>query len=242
MSTSNILFVFEGEKTENQIIDNLKNFYINENVIITCAYCSTIYQVYKEILNDDDLDTFNLLKNRNQNQELLKDFTREDFAEIYMFFDYDGHDIIADDDKLKELLEFFNEETDKGKLYISYPMIESLKHITDYETFKDLKVKCKEKINYKNLVSETCLNQLKDFTNYKIETWKSVINTHLNKLNYVVYDNYIFPSVIISQIEIFNKQLEKYIEVDSTVGVLNSFPVFLYDYYGNEKIKTLIGN
>ncbi|MGV3611560.1 MAG: hypothetical protein ACO1N0_11460 [Fluviicola sp.] len=238
---NNILFVFEGQKTENQIIDNLEKFFMNENLIITCAYCSTIYQVYKEILDDEDLDTFNLLKNRNQNQEILKDYDRNDFAEIYMFFDYDGHDTIADDTKLMELLTFFDEETDKGKLYISYPMVESLKHILDYDSFKDLKVKCKEKINYKNLVSQNCINILQDFTSYTYETWLKLIEAHLSKLNYIVSNTYNIPSEIITQLSLFSKQLEKYIEVDQTVGVLNSFPVFLHDYYGNQKLKEILG-
>ena len=48
-----------------------------------------------------------------------------------MFFDYDGHAPLADDEKIKELLILFNEETSFGKLYISYPMIEALKHINE---------------------------------------------------------------------------------------------------------------
>lgn len=239
MSTK-ILFIFEGEKTENQIKENLTKFFINENTIITCAYCSTIYQVYSEILVDDDLDTFSLLKSRNQNQEILKDFHRDDFAEIYMFFDYDGHDTIADDEKLEELLSFFNEETEKGKLYISYPMIESLKHISNYETFKNLKVKCKENIKYKKIVNDDCLGTLKNFTNYKYETWQKLIEIHLNKMNYIVNDSFSFPENLIPQLSVFGKQLEKHISVDSTVSVLNSFPVFLYDYYGNIKIRDIL--
>jgi len=237
---NNILFVFEGEKTERQITKNLTQFFLNENTIITCAYCSTIYQVYKEISADEDLDTFSLLKNRKQNEVILEPYSIDDFAEIYMFFDYDGHDPIADDAKLKELLTFFNEETDKGKLFISYPMIESLKHIEDYNSFKDLKVGCKVNIYYKRLVSQTCLKGIYNLTTYTHEIWKKLIDAHLKKMNYVVNHAYALPEDLISQLEIFEKQLEKYIEVDSTVGVLNSFPVFLHNYYGNEKLKGLI--
>jgi hypothetical protein len=239
MSTK-ILFIFEGKKTEDQITESLMTFFVNKNTIIKCAYCSTIYQVYKQISDDEDLDTFTLLKNRIQNKEILKDFHRNDFAEIYMFFDYDGHDNIADDKKLIELLAFFNEETDKGKLYISYPMIESLQHISDYTTFKDLKIECKENINYKKIVSDECINQLQDFTNYSYEIWKKLIETHLYKMNYITNNTYSFPQNLIPQLNIFSNQLEKYINIDSTVSVLNSFPVFLHDYYGNEKIKELL--
>ena len=140
--SNNILFVFEGEKTEDQIIDSLKKFYFNQEMIITCAYCNNIYNLYKQLHTDEDLDTFNLLKDIPINKQNLKEYKRTDFAEIYLFFDYDGHDTMADDSILIDLILKFNEETEKGKLYISYPMIESIKHISDFETFRDLKVKC----------------------------------------------------------------------------------------------------
>ena len=124
----NILFIFEGEKTEKQITDNLTKYFINENLVVQCAYCANIYKLYKDIIEDEDLDTFLLLKELPNNQEIFSQYNSNDFAEIYMFFDYDGHDTIADDKKVTELLKFFNEETLKGKLFISYPMVEALKH------------------------------------------------------------------------------------------------------------------
>ena len=237
MSTK-ILFVFEGEKTEEQIVSNLQTFFVNENTTIKCVYGAEIYQIYKEIVADDDLDTFNLLKERNlKNEAILSSYDRDDFAEIYMFFDYDGHSTLADDGKLKELLEFFKEETDKGKLYISYPMVEALKHVSDYETFKDLTVECKENISYKNIVHNSCIKDLSNFTNYNLKTWKQLINSHLKKMNFIVNNSFIFPNDLISQFIIFSKQSEKYININSTVAVLSAFPIFLHDYYGNDKIK-----
>lgn len=235
-----ILFIFEGEKTENQITKNLTRFFLNKNTIIECAYCSTIYQIYKQIVADQDLDTFTLLKERKSNQEILKEYDRDDFAEIYMFFDYDGHDPIADDSKLEQLMAFFDEETERGKLYISYPMVESLKHIADHQTFKNLKVECKKKINYKHLVGENCIGKMQDITNYSYEIWQELIEKHLHKMNYIATNEYSYPKNIITQPTIFSNQLSKYIKIDATVGVLNSFPVFLHDYYGNEKTKDLI--
>ena len=240
MSTNNLLFVFEGDRTERQIVDNLQRFFVNENTVIQCVYCGEIYQIYEDISKDEDLDIFNLIKERGDNNRVLRNYNRGDFAEIYMFFDYDAHSNIADDDELKELLEFFNEETDKGKLYISYPMVEALKHISDYDTFRNLKVKCKENIDYKNLVSEDCMNHLKDFTQYERNIWIDLLKTHLYKMNYIVNDIYNYPNSLISQPEILKKQLSKYVTVDSTVAVLSSFPVFLHDYYGNYQVNSFI--
>ena len=67
-------------------------------------------------------------------------------------------------------------------------------------------------------------------------------NIHLKKVNFVVDDNYVVPIKNIPQLKIFLKQLDKYINVDSTVAVLSAFPVFLFDYYGYGSISNLVVN
>lgn len=231
---SNILFIFEGEKTEKHIINNLTKHFINEqkNTLITCAYCAEIYQLHKEISKDADLDTFTLLKEKESNKDVLSPYSRNDFAEIYMFFDYDGHSTLANDNKIEDLLKLFNEETEKGKLYINYPMVESLKHIKSSEDFKSLKVKAKENIRYKKLVNSESKNEYIQVNKYTKKIWIQLINLHLKKANFIINNNYTLPLENISQFNIFQKQLEKYINIDNTVSVLNSFPVFLLEYYG----------
>ena len=43
---------------------------------------------------------------------------------------------MKEDEKLKEVLTFFNDETGAGKIYISYPMVESIKHIPESKQAK----------------------------------------------------------------------------------------------------------
>ncbi|MBU0487255.1 MAG: hypothetical protein KKD31_04800 [Bacteroidetes bacterium] len=236
-----ILFVFEGERTENQITDNLTtNNFFGNNTIIQCAYCTDIYQLHKEISNDEDLDTFSLLKEKPQNSHALSAYDRSDFAEIYLFFDYDGHANTATDEKIERVLTLFNEETSSGKIFISYPMVEALKHYSDSINFNKLKVKAKENIKYKNLVHFQCKKSLRDLTSYSKSTWIQLIELHLMKMNYIVNDDYSLPKSNISQNDIFLNQLEKYINVDCTVAVLSSFPIFLFDYYGIAYITGLL--
>ena len=237
---SNILFVFEGERTEKQITDNLTQYFINENTIVQCAYCNDVYELHKEIAEDEDLDTFTLLREIPQNQEILSEYRRVDFAEIYLFFDYDGHDPLANDDKIREVLDFFNEETESGKLFISYPMVEALKHYSDSIDFQHLNVDAKKKIHYKRAIHNEAKNELKDFTIYTKQIWIQLIEIHLKKMNFIVNNTFELPVKQISQIDIFLKQLEKYILQDAMVGVLSAFPVFLFDYYGREYIRVLI--
>ena len=58
-------------------------------------------------------------------------FDREDFSEGYLFFDYDGHQKnlskYDEKDALEQMLMSFDNETENGKLYISYPMVEALR-------------------------------------------------------------------------------------------------------------------
>lgn len=233
--SNNILFIFEGAKTEVQIIQNLQKFFVNENLNIHCIFGGEIYQIFKEIKADENLDTFNLLKERSpKNEEVLKNYTRDDFAEIYLFFDYDGHSKVAHDVRLRELLDFFSEETDKGKLYISYPMVEALKHISDFDEFKDSCVSCKKNMNYKKIVSDESQKHLIDFKNYDVEIWKLLISTHLKKMNYLCDNKFLLPIQLFTQSRIFSDQITKYITPHSKVAVLSSFPVFVHDYYGNE--------
>jgi len=239
--SNNILFIFEGRRTENQIVSNLQTFFVNEKTIIKCVYGAEIYQIYQQLVEDEDLDTFNLIKQRDkESKAILDNHNRIDFAELYMFFDYDGHSSLADDENLKILLEFFNEETDKGKLYVSYPMVEALKHICGFETFKDLKVDCKANIKYKNIVGYNGQKELRNYNKYDLETWKKLINAHLKKMNFIVNDLYVLPNSLIPQSIIFRNQYDKYIDLDSTVAVLSSFPIFIHDYYGNEVTLKLI--
>lgn len=230
--SSKILFIFEGEKTEKLITDNLTKYYINENLNIQCAFCSDIYQLYQKLFADDDLDTFELLKNRPQNVDILSSFTRNDFAEIYLFFDYDGHATNASDDIILELLSFFKEETEAGKIFLSYPMVESIKHFSSTLNFKDLKVEAKININYKNIVHSECSKEFRDLSSLSEKNWKEIIELHLNKMNFIVHEIFDFPDNLISQSTIFTNQLEKYINVDATVSVLSAFPVFVFEYYG----------
>ncbi len=241
---SNILFVFEGEKTEKQISNSLSKCFFDKNsTLITCVFCGEIYQLQKSIENDKDLDTFTLLKERPQNKEILSKYNRDDFAEIYLFFDYDGHSSLASDNKLLELLSLFNEETNFGKLFISYPMVECIKHYSEQINFKELTVPAKQNIQYKQMVDSESEHRLKQFSKYTTNIWYKLIELHLSKMNYIINNEYSLPKTIYSQTEIFANQINKYIDISKTVSTLSAFPIFLFDYYGLpllQKIRTHI--
>lgn len=237
-----ILFIFEGLKTEPIIFENIKKYFLHkkENTInqdIIFCYGTVIYKLYKEFfidgVLDEDLDLITILKPQNANGEIIK---TNQVSEIYLFFDYDSHASNVLDSKLQSMLELFNDETsDYGKLFVSYPMVEALRHLIDTTSFEQTKA-ISEK-HYKN-ISKECNDEFLHFNDYTEEIWNYLINQHSKKANYIVNNNFAFPTKIIEQLEIFNNQKSKYIDIENKVAVLSAFPIFLLDYYGVNKFKT----
>ncbi len=131
-------FIVEGEAREPLIIDNIsKVFFAHENFkIITLPAGENIYMLWKKLKEDDfETDIIEVLRENNKEiRKQLTGLTRDAFSEIYLFFDYDAHqnNLRESDDRnvISQMLESFDNETENGKLYISYPMVEALR---DYE-------------------------------------------------------------------------------------------------------------
>jgi len=235
---NNVLFVFEGIKTENKIVESLeKNFFIGKTVIKS-VFDGEIYQLYEQLQRDEFLDIFTILKERHpKNLDLFEKYSRNDFAEIYLFFDYEGQATKATDEKIEEMLSFFCEETEQGKLYISYPMVEAIKHIPeDRETFKDLMVLSNENIGYKKMVDQTGYKKYQDYRKYNKAIWCDLIDLHLCKANFLVNGSFEFPKDLISPEKIFEYQRLHYIRPKFSVAVLSAFPCFIHDYFGNTEL------
>ena len=181
------------------------------------------------------MDLFTIIKEKLQSSgnDELNDISRGQVPEIYLFFDYDGHATNADLGKLQKILELFNNETENGKLYVSYPMVEAIKHLKEGMDFKEIIEESNS--SYKELVSQNCDQHLMNLTTLTINDWNRMIQEHSKKANFVVNDDFSFPNFIIEQSEIFNHQKEKFIEPHNKVAVLASFPLFLLDYYGIKK-------
>ena len=234
---NHILFVFEGKRTEDLLYRSLSNYFITEDSIITCAYCAEVYQLYEQVKEDEYLNVFSLLKEIPENEKILMDYSTSDFSQIYLFFDYDGHSSIADDKSVEKLLKLFNEETSFGKMYLSYPMVEALRHCSENFDFETLTVEAKKNIRYKKIVDEQSDKTYKQVNNYDLSIWRTLINLHLKKMNKLIKDSFSLPTKTYSQEDIFFHQLDKYIKPKNEVAVLGAFPIFLLDYYGVNTLK-----
>ena len=131
-----ILFVFEGKEREPQLYRAIKSlFFPKETDAIVRSFENNIYELYRQIVQlGESADIVSVLREQLDGREdnPLKDITASSaFAEIYLFFDYDLHHRLPLDEinrRLREMLVMFDDETTNGKLYINYPMIESIRH------------------------------------------------------------------------------------------------------------------
>lgn len=160
-----IAIVYEGERTEKELLQKMKEVFfdqIAETIIFPFPACGNIYMIWKRLKdNDFEVDVIDIIREMNEKtKELLQGYSAKDFSEVYLFFDFDpqNNNLSQSDrgiDVLQKLLETFDNETEHGKLYLSYPMIESFREISsEGECYKSLYVSLNEVRDYKRLVSE----------------------------------------------------------------------------------------
>jgi hypothetical protein len=177
-----ILMVMEGKKSEAILFNNIKKNFVNFSDVdfsFECVYLpigQTIYSLAREIEKDENLETTLLLigiSKKLTNEPFIHPI--DSFSRIYLFFDFDpqhigSNDELASLDDIDTMLQIFSNETEHGKLYISYPMLEAIRH-TNIEkdcinccvvTFDDCR-KQGTKSKYKQIVANysDCTNQNK---------------------------------------------------------------------------------
>lgn len=249
--------------------------------IIQFPFCGNIYNFY-DLLPQDELseegesslsiDTIPLLQERVRNfcqngkrTKLLPGLTEEDvgrllsykrtdFSQLFLFFDIELQDRRDDKDKIiRQLTNVFSNETENGKLYVNYPMVESLKDIgTDGACYQDCLVPVSDIPNYKRLVgARTCL---KNVSKYDEQTWKLLCKRAVQRSSCLLIEGCpqgeALKSVPFlsfkehreqgSQNALYVRQYENHISAKSEVMVLSSIPLFLLDYYQESFWKKMV--
>ena len=242
-------FIVEGEVREPQIIDNIsKVFFAYGNFkIITLPAEENIYMLWKKLKADDfDTDIIEVLRESNDDiREQLVGLSRDDFSEVYLFFDYDMHQTNLgkedDADAVAQMLESFDNETENGKLYISYPMVEALR---DYKPGlcgekQTCYVAVGQMTEYKNVSSVRSANP--HFREYDYETWKDIIDVFAMRVSCLFgsvgtldYERY---SETARPYDIYVQEKERQ---NGEVFILSAFPEFLVDYYGVKLWRTCV--
>lgn len=242
-----ILFICEGSHTEKKFCKLIieKYFIQNERKKEYVAFGTNIYGLYDELSKDYGLDIVELIKEKAKKKNDMVNYSKLNsggFSEIYLIFDFDPQAPQYDENKIKRMVKYFDNETENGKLYINYPMMESLKNFKsipdlDYNNYVINKNMCS---SYKEYVSKiSCINHFNDITN---DILKVIIKQNLLKYEKIsgnVINNYDSYREFFSQEKLLSLQLSNFKALDK-IYIINTSVFFGIDYFGNSKYEEYI--
>lgn len=205
-----ILFVFEGAKREPDLFRAIETLFFRDKQNIVCSFGNNIYELYNELQSfEGDGDIVSILKERYQGQKdspFTDDAKSSDFSEIYLIFDYDfqNKNISLDvmNSQLEEMLDMFDDETDNGRLYINYPMVEAIRYTKtlpdkDYWTYVVSRKECTDS-SFKSIADSFSDYKSLDFLTLstrraatekeirsRLDNWRLLIVQNVSKANYI---------------------------------------------------------
>lgn len=249
-----IAIIIEGADYERKIVKNIKrNFFAKDNkalyTIIPLPMAGNIYILWKELKNDPYLDIIELVRDRTpQAKKALENLDRASFSEVFLFFDYDSHqnNLGATDDANEILLgmfETFDNETENGKLYVSYPMAEAIRDliIGSCYTYSGPCFYKRVGKEYKTYSGEN--NPLSHISSYTVNKWGDFINAYIGRLSCLsnsksllsIRECKALPPIQIHQMQKNNADVS-----GLGVEVLSAFPKFLIDYFREDYLKDFL--
>ena len=236
------LFIVEGESRDYRFVNEMTRCFLKgryKTKVINLPAAQNIYMLYQKLAEDDfETDVVEVLRDTVKDaSKKLEGTSRQDIDEVYLFFDYDIHQNnlktnIKSSTIIVDMLKTFDNETENGRLYISYPMVEALYDYRSKEclAFSNCFIDINKVKDYKNISSNGNPNAS---TRFEIEEWKDVINIFYLKikclfnLDFLDYETY---REIVSPENIYKIE-ENIVESNNQVFILSAFPEFLLDYF-----------
>ena len=236
-------FIVEGLDRDYRFINAMVTTFFKgkyDAVTICLPADQNIYMLYKKLQADDfETDLIELLRENNETaKEELDGIERQNIDEIYMFFDYDIHQdnlSVGQNplDILEQMLEFYDNETDHGKLYLSYPMVEALYDYRDEccEPATTCRFPLDIISQYKTLTGTKNTHSSQHMLRH--EDWSMVLSIFGLRIQCLFGRNrldYPFFKEQVTAKSIFSLQKQFY-EAENTTFILSAFPEFLLDYF-----------
>ena len=253
-----IALIVEGAKREVNYWKSLAPIFFpkTEFEILPLSLGENLFMLYAQLKRDDDLDVIEVVRERSpEAEQALLGKTNEDFQEIYLLMDFDPQayeyknnpPVVREQppcETVRQMLDFFDNETEQGRLYVSYPMCEALRDVREGEclSFYRCHVPYSEICNYKNCSGKSAFS---DHTRYDKYTWQMFLAIFLRRCNCLLKKETEPEKLLdwykkenISPTEIFREERELFEQKDE-VFVLSAFSEFLLDYFKPEFWKDL---
>ena len=252
-----ILLVFEGKKREPELFRALERLGLFKPGRTVCSFCSDIQSLYKRVKElekgaEGTVDMIQLLQvaRKDSPEDPIHSVTSDLISEIYLFFDSDlhnsGYPLDEQTQRLDKLLSLLGNESEYGKLYISYPMIEAICYTgelpdADFEGYcfpisdgKQFKDKAGKFPPYNSL--DFLIPQDERKRDEVRSNWSHLVRQHRAKAQRLCE---VSAKEYLTQKKLFEAQCDKHITPRGEVAILASIPLFLYDYFKEEKRKEL---
>lgn len=245
MNRMSILIVTEGPDDKKILSQMLKAYGIVDEQYIF-VFQTNIYCLYDVMENQTDGDweqmDFPLVLRSHAESEKDKEMLTQHFSEIILVFDYDPQHSTYSYEKIERMYEYFSDASDRGKLFINYPMVEAAYHFKDFPndvTYKERVVSKKQLENheYKSIVDADSkeIHKLLDYSNTGVINNSIVMN--LKKALYIyagVYRNVDKKTYLLIDFrKILKKQAELY-EKEGYIYVMFTVIFYFMDY--NERL------
>lgn len=252
-----VLFVFEGTRPEYMLFESINNLFLKHgDDYVKCTFSTNIYVLYEKIHREgvctENVDTVLVLKEwlKEQNKHDLDNCDADSFSEIYLFFDYDPHAAISCNvgwhelnERVEKMLRLFDDETNHGKLYVSYPMSEAFrytKRLPD-KNYYAYTYKIQNCSSFKKDSSEFSYYKNNNFVSYNHHrdgrddvknNLEMLCMQNVAKANYICSGKNETPSSKneVCQRLVFESQINKYVIPHKEVSILCAFSLFLFEY------------
>jgi len=257
LSSAKVLFVLEGEQPEGNIVARLQKAFPEEladlsSDLVKIVFSSNIYSLYGKLKDDEGfLDVVEVLKEQYPEDKELQDLDRESVSQVFLFFDLDIHGLAQPIEQsccqLNELISFFDNETENGKLFLSYPMAEAV-NICDMtnglmaDDRKLFKICDCENDGFKHFVNDLNRDSKTICRANCRDNWLIICKANYEKAQWLMNLLSEASSVNLNQMQqpAILRHQQTLIKNDGVVATLSAFPFFLLEYLGTEKIVCLV--
>ena len=242
----NILFITEGLTDEPTFLEKMFCIFHPNKSYNIYSYTTSIHTLVDKLFIEGELDK-NLdirltLKEKETNKEKRKILSQK-YKDIFLVFDLDPHNNKVKFQEIREMLNYFNDSSNTGKLYINYPMMQSHKHLKQMpdKEFKSKKIEISTLKNYKRIVGKQ--SKYTDITKYTYPIFMSIIAHHIQKANYIINGRYsllkVEEFIQWNNTQIYDKQM-LVLKKERQVYVLNTFLFNIIEYKPKELLNQLV--
>ena len=247
MPNNKILFIVEGINDEVSFVRRLLKKCSGSTGYEIYPYRCNIHVLAQLLYNDypdfenDEIDIQLVLRSLEDDKEQKK-LLGEKYRDIFMIFDFDPHHDVPHFDTVKRMLDYFNDSSDRGKLYINYPMMQSYKHFPCLpdDSFRGRTVSLQNCMEYKRIVGQE--SRFTDINQYDYFIFMSLLFHHICKANFILTGKYELPDVEEylnwKSIDLFNLQVER-VKSEEEIFVLNTCIFILADFAPERFFRTI---